>query len=68
MEGYIRCSELVGQLDQIQEGNVVYVVSGVLELAKQAREHGERFDRDLFLDSLQKKVGKTGTLLIPTFN
>ncbi len=68
MEGYIRCSELVGQLDQIQEGNVVYVVSDVLELAKQAREHGERFDRDLFLDSLQKKVGKTGTLLIPTFN
>lgn len=68
MSEYICCAELAGHLKQIGRGDIVYVVSDVLELAKQAREHGERFDRDVFLNSLQEKVGKEGTLLIPTFN
>lgn len=68
MDAYISCDKLAEQIDTIQKGDIVYVVSDVLELAKQAREHGERFDRDCFLESLQRKVGETGTLLIPTFN
>lgn len=68
MSGYISCTELAGHLGQIHKGDIVYVVSDVLELAKQAREHGDRFDRDAFLNSLQEKVGEEGTLLVPTFN
>lgn len=68
MSEYVSYLDIADRLDAIKKGDVVYVVSDVLELAKQAREHGERFDRDAFLTSLQKKVGEEGTLLIPTFN
>lgn len=68
MSEYVSCGEIAGELSRIQKGDVVYVVSDILELAKNARENGERFDRDVFLDSLKEAVGENGTLLIPTFN
>lgn len=68
MSEYISYLKIADELDNIQKGDVIYVVSDILELAKQSRENGERFDRDAFLTTLQEKVGEEGTLLIPTFN
>lgn len=68
MGEYISCLHIMDCLNEIQTGDIIYVVSDVLELAKSAREHGERFDRDAFLSDLQKKVGEQGTIMIPTFN
>lgn len=68
MSKYVSYLEIAKMLKRIQKGDVVYVVSDILELVKETREHGERFDRDLFLTSLQEAVGEEGTLLIPTFN
>lgn len=56
------------QIDDIKEGDIVYVISDVLELAKISRMHGEKFDAQQFLDTIMKKVGIEGTILIPTFN
>lgn len=52
----------------IKEGDIVYVISDILELTKKEREHKERFDRDAFIDTLKEMVGPKGTLLFPTFN
>lgn len=68
MGDYIPYQKIVSNLDRIQKGDTLYVVSDILELAKAARENGEKFDRDLFLTTLQEKVGEEGTLMIPTFN
>lgn len=65
---YIPYKQMLEQIDRIQIGDLVYVISDVLELAKISRQYGERFDAQKFLISLMKKVGKRGTLLIPTFN
>lgn len=68
MNEYTSFCEIAGKLTHIKKGDVLYVVSDILELVKQSREHGERFDRDAFLDTLKELVGEEGTLLIPTFN
>jgi len=52
----------------IQKGDVLYVISDILELSKAEREDKSRFDRDEFINGLQDLVGKEGTLLFPTFN
>lgn len=68
MEKYCAYEKIIDQLDDIQKGNVVYIVSDILELTKVAKINGERFDRDKFIDSICKKVGEDGTVLIGTFN
>ncbi len=56
------------QMHDIKQGDIVYLISDILELVKAARENGEHFQADLFLQTILDKVGKGGTLLIPTFN
>lgn len=65
---YVSYRQIMEQLDEIGEGDIIYVVSDIFELVKISRENGERFDRNLFIDTLQQKVGSSGTLLVPTFN
>lgn len=65
---YIPYQEIVMQIDEIKKGDIVYVVSDILELTKNARNNGERFNIAFFVKSLQEKVGEEGTLLFPTFN
>lgn len=64
-EGYI---EWLKKLNWINEGECIYVVSDMLELAKTYRANGRHLDLDELIDGLQDMVGKTGTLLFPTFN
>lgn len=61
-------SEWLDSRNWIHEGDCVYVVSDVLELAKFYRERGERLSLDELIDGLQQAVGNEGTLLFPTFN
>lgn len=56
------------QIKDINQGDLVYVISDVLELAKVTRNNGEKFDAKDFLSTLIHKVGKEGTVVIPTFN
>ncbi len=66
--GYVSCSLIAGELNQIKKGDIIYLVSDILELAKQAKRSGERFDRKGFLDGLMEVLGEEGTLMLPTFN
>lgn len=65
---YIPYRNILEKMDNVEKGDIVYVISDVLELAKVSRLHGEKFDAQLFLQSLMDKIGTEGTILIPTFN
>lgn len=68
MKQFLTCDVIMDSVSEIKKGDIVYLVSDILELSKTARENGEHFDSDVFLDSLISKIGESGTLLIPTFN
>lgn len=68
MNGYISYENVIGQIEGIEKGDIVYVVSDILALSLAARENGERFDIQKFIDTILDRVGETGTVLIPTFN
>lgn len=68
MEQYISYKKIVGQIRDIQKDDKVYLVSDILELSIIAKENGEKFDMNIFIDSLIEKVGPEGTIMIPTFN
>lgn len=65
---YVPYEKILGCIDRIEQGDIVYVISDILQLVKASREHGEQFDRDIFIDTLIDKVGKDGTILIPAFH
>lgn len=65
---YISYLDIADKVSGINKGGVVYLVSDILEFTKTAKQHGERFDRNLFINSIQDVLGANGTLLIPTFN
>lgn len=52
----------------MQKGDVVYVISDVLDLAIFMKKQGTRINLDEIIDRLQYLVGTQGTLLFPTFN
>lgn len=68
MKQYISYQNILDNLDEIRNGDIVYVVSDILALSVQARENGERMNLDHFIDSIIRKVGPEGTVLIPVFN
>lgn len=65
---YISYDSILDQIDNINQGDLVYVISDVLELAKIARNNGEKFNASNFLSTLMHKVGEEGTVVVPTFN
>jgi len=67
-EQYISYENIIFELEQIKQGDIVYIVSDILKLSIACRENGERMDLNRFIDSIIKKVGPEGTVLIPTFN
>lgn len=66
--GYVPYTNIVEQIEGIRRGEMIYVISDVLELAKTAREYGEKFDAQKFLHTLMDKIGSEGTILLPVFN
>ncbi len=65
---FISMQNLADNLKFIKKGSAVLVTTDVTALAYTCRKNGERFDPDIFINSLQKAVGEDGTLLIPCFN
>lgn len=65
---YISYEKILDQIDNINKGDLVYVISDVLELAKVSRNNGEKFDANNFLTTLIHKVGEEGTVVVPVFN
>jgi len=64
---YVPFDEITKKLP-ISKGDMVYVISDVLDIAKSCREHKEKFDCEEFIESLKAAVGESGTLLFPTYN
>lgn len=64
---YIPFGEILDQLD-LKQGDTVLVGSDILRLMVAAHRNGEKVDGNLMIDSLQRIVGESGTLLFPTFN
>jgi len=64
---YVPFVEIASKLP-ISKGEMLYVISDILEIAKVCRDNGEKFDNEEFIESLQEAVGESGTLLFPTFN
>ncbi len=68
MKEYVSYDEIVKKIEDIKEGDIVYVVSDVLALSIVSKEAKVKFDINKFIDSILEKVGEEGTVLIPTFN
>ncbi|MBD1381929.1 AAC(3) family N-acetyltransferase [Metabacillus arenae] len=67
MSEYVSYLKIVDHLD-IQEGDTVLIGSDITLLAFYAMRNGEKLDLNLFINSMIKKIGQSGTLLFPTFN
>jgi aminoglycoside 3-N-acetyltransferase len=59
--------KMLHQLD-IHKGDILLVSSDIRKLILACMRQGEKFDVNLFLDSLINAVGEAGTLLLPTYN
>jgi len=66
-DAYIPYTQIVNRLP-ISQGDILYICSDILGIAKTCRDHGESFDCAKFIKTLQEAVGETGTLMFPTFN
>lgn len=64
---YVSYLEIIDKLD-ICEGDILYLPSQILGLARKSKKNGELFDANELINSIQRKLGSSGTLLIPTFN
>jgi aminoglycoside 3-N-acetyltransferase len=66
-DAYVPYKQIANQLP-LHKGDILYVISDILEIAKVCRDHGERFECEGFIESLQEAVGEGGTLLFPVFS
>ena len=64
---YIGYQDVISHLD-IKEGDTILVASDILKFICLCRENNEIFDPNIFIDTVISKIGKTGTLLFPTYN
>lgn len=65
---YISFKNIMEKLDKVKRGDIIYVISDVLELAKISKVYAEIFDAQFFLHTITQKVGQEGTVLLPTFD
>jgi aminoglycoside 3-N-acetyltransferase len=67
MEKYISYKDIVNHLD-IVAGDSLFVSSDIATLYYQCLSNNEAFDGNIFIDSIISKIGKSGTLIFPTYN
>lgn len=60
--------EILSNIEDIQNGDIVYVISDILNLGLLCLAQGKCFEIQKFIDSILEKVGPDGTVLFPTFN
>lgn len=68
MESRESFADWLRELNWIEKGDCVYVISDMLEPAKASRECGSALNMNELIDRLQELTGREGTLLFPVFN
>lgn len=68
MFNYIPMRKIASNLKQIQSGDILYIASDLFKLAAISHANGEKMLLDDLIRSFQEKLGKDGTILIPTYN
>jgi len=63
----IRMVELIEKLE-LKKGDCAYISSNFLRISSFLKEEKKKIDLNNFIDSLIEKVGKDGSIFIPTFN
>ena len=53
---------------KIKKGDKVLVTSNILRILLKFKKKEINFNPNILIDTLKKKIGKNGTLLIPTYN
>ena len=53
---------------QIKKGDKILLTSNILRILLKFKKKEINFDPNILIDTLKKKIGKNGTLLIPTYN
>ena len=53
---------------EIEKGDKIIVTSNIIKILTKYKKKKINFNPNILIDKLIKKIGKTGTLLIPTFN
>ena len=64
---YVRYEGIVEKLN-INKGDSILLVSDLTNILIDCKKNNEKFDGNRFLDSIIKKIGLDGTLLLPTYN
>ncbi len=67
VEQHIAYTKIIDGLD-IHPGDVLFVTSDISRLAFHTIRAEGSFDANLFIDSIQQKLGSEGTLLFPAYN
>lgn len=68
MAVYIKWNDIIENIERIEKGDVIYLVSDVTRLAFRALQEKDSYDGNVLLDKLIERIGPEGTLLVPTFN
>ena len=53
---------------QIKKGDKIIITSNIIKILTKFKNKKINFDPNILINILKKKIGKNGTLLIPTFN
>ena len=64
---YISYKKILSKID-IEKGQIVLFNSDILKILVNCKNNGEIFDPNTFLDTIIEKIGKLGTLLLPTYS
>ena len=67
MDDYISYKD-IPQYWGLKRGDTILLSSYISRILINCKEHGERFNPNLFFDSILEIIGEEGTLLIPTYN
>lgn len=67
MENYIKLKNIADYLD-IKKGDRIFISSDIRQILMHCLKEKDDRDVNVFIDSLQKKVGREGTILFPVYN
>ena len=60
--------EIIEKISELKKGDILCITSDIIPLVLNFRKHKETFDPNKLIDAIIKKIGKGGTLLLPSFN
>ena len=64
---YVKLEDFWKEIE-IQAGDIVFVSSDITKIGIDAKRHGEHIESHKWIDALIRSVGKTGTVIFPTYN